>query len=123
MANVKIKQCPFFKETSAKHMPGNTAIQKSFENFIRTKVENPIASYGSSDKNNPAGTPMAREIPKIRHAHLTRDLSIFYTVSGSDPSELKLYAILSHDDAGTGQPVNFKKQKSIARKMANQEFN
>ena len=122
MANVKIRQCPLFKETASRFLIDGSATLKSFENFIKTKVENPIAPYGSSDKSNPAGTPMATEVPKIRHAHLTRDLSIFYTISGANPSELKLYAILTHDEAGTGQPVNYKKQKGIARKMANQDF-
>lgn len=119
---VKIQQCPLFKETAEKFLVDGSSALTSFENFIKTKVENPITPYGSSDKSNPAGTPMAIEIPKIRHAHITKDISIFYTISGSNPSELKLYALLTHAEAGTGQPVNYKKQKSIAKKMSNQDF-
>ena len=90
--------------------------------FIAIKSANPIASYGSSDKPNPLGTPMAMKIPKIRHAHLSSNISVFYTIGGSNPTELKLYAIMSHDEAGTGQPTNAKKQKGLANTMSNQNF-
>jgi hypothetical protein len=65
---------------------------------------------------------MAVEVPKIRHAHLSHDISVFYTVSGSNPTLIKLYAIMTHDEAGIGQPINYKKQKGVAKKMANQVF-
>lgn len=115
-----VKDCEFFKETAGRHLQ-NPAIAKSLAEFIATKQANPIAPYGSSDKSNPVGTPMTKYIPKIRHAHLNRDVSVFYTVSGN-PTELKLYAILSHDEAGTGQPTNPKRQMGIAKKLNNQDF-
>lgn len=116
-----VKDCEYFKQTAAKYLQV-PAIAKSLAEFIATKQANPIAPYGSSDKSNPVGTPMTKYIPKIRHAHLNRDVSVFYTISGN-PAELKLYAILSHDEAGTGQPTNPKRQMGIAKKLNNQDFN
>ena len=120
---VQVKKCQLFNETAAEHgLQAGTPLFKSFADFVKTKITNPIAPYGASDKSNPTGTPMAIEVPKIRHAHLTQDISIFYTVGGKDPTELKLYAMLSHAQAGTGQPLNPKKQKGVARQMRNQDF-
>jgi hypothetical protein len=115
-----IKDCDYFRQTAEKYLQ-NPVIAKSLADFIATKQSNPIAPYGSSDKSNPASTPMAKYIPKIRHAHLGKDVSVFYTISGS-PAELKLYAILSHDEAGTGQPVNHKRQTGVAKQFKNQDF-
>ena len=119
-SKVIVKDCEFFRQSAEKylHVP---AIAESLADFIATKQANPIAPYGSSDKSNPADTPMAKYIPKIRHAHLSQDVSVFYTVSGN-PTELRLYAILSHADAGTGQPTNHKRQTGLAKKLKNQVF-
>jgi mRNA-degrading endonuclease YafQ of YafQ-DinJ toxin-antitoxin module len=116
-----VKDCEYFRKTASKYLQV-PAIADSLAEFIATKQANPIAPYGSSDKSNPVGTPMTKYIPKIRHAHLNQDVSVFYTVSGN-PTELKLYAILSHSEAGTGQPTNPKKQTSVAKKLKNQNFN
>ena len=121
-SKVVVKYCDLFNKTAAQHLRPGTPIYKSFTDFITTKVANPIAQYGSSDKKNPSGTPMSIEVPGIRHAHLTHDISVFYTVSGANPTLLKLYAIMTHDEAGSGQPSNHKVQKGVAKRMANQTF-
>jgi hypothetical protein len=122
--------CQLFKETATKYLgnpdaaPVNavqSGLREAYTEFLKTKMANPTAPYGSSDKANTVRTPMALEVPKIRHAHLTFNVSIFYTISGS-PATLKLYAMLSHDESGTGQPIKIKVQKSMGRRMANQEF-
>lgn len=115
-----IKDCEYFRETASKYLK-NPVIAKSLADFIATKQENPNAPYGSSDKSNPEGTPMTKYIRKIKHAHLNRDVSVFYTISGK-PTELRLYAILSHDEAGTGQPTNPRRQTSVAKQFKNQDF-
>jgi hypothetical protein len=123
--NLVVAESPLFRETAAKYAkPGSTVLARYIE-FIRTKKENPIALFGSprTDKKNPDGTPMSQEVPGIRHAHLTHDVSVFYTISGANPSVLRVYAMLSHDEAGTGQPTNYKVQKSMGKRMANQQFN
>lgn len=111
-----------FIETAKKYLVPGSSLVQSYVNFVKTKVGNPIAAYGSSDKSNPVGTPMALKVPKMRHARLSQDVSIFYTISGSNPSVLRVYALMSHSEAGTGQPPNKKKNASVASKMANQTF-
>jgi hypothetical protein len=120
--NVVVSECPLFQETAARYAkPGNNVLARYAE-FIKTKLENPTAPFGASDKKNPDGTPMAQEVPGIRHAHLTHNISIFYTISGANPAILRVYAILTHDESGSGQPTNYKVQKSIGKRMANQKF-
>jgi hypothetical protein len=119
-----VAESPLFRETAAKYAKPGSAVLARYIEFVKTKKENPIALFGSpkTDKKNPDGTPMSQEVPGIRHAHLTHDVSVFYTISGSNPSVLRVYAMLSHDEAGTGQPTNYKVQKSVGRRMANQNF-
>ena len=118
---VIVMECPLFRESATRHFSKNPRLAEAFAEFIKTKISNPIAPYGPSDKADPAGTPITLYVPKMRHAHLSHDVSIFYTVSGN-PTELKLYAVASHDEAGTGQPRNLIKVKSMGKRMSNQDF-
>lgn len=117
-----VAECPLFRETAAKYARGNPLVLQKYVDFLKTKQENPIAPFGSSDKRNAADSPMSQEVPGIKHAHLTHDVSVFYTLSGANPAVLRVYAILTHDEAGTGQPTNRKVQKSVAQRMSNQTF-
>lgn len=121
---VKLLVCPFYNECveNLKGAKDGAKILKELGSFVKAKMENPNQPYRSSDKANPTGTPLATAIPKIKHAHLTHDVSVFYTLMGSNPNELKLYAVLSHDDSGSGNPPNPKRQKSLGTKMSNQKF-
>ncbi len=120
--NVAISESPLFQETASKYIKSNPKVLEKYIEFLKVKKANPTAPFGGSDKRNTANTPMSLEIPGIKHAHLTHDISVFYTLSGSNPSVLRVYAILSHDEAGIGQPVNMKVQKSMAKRMSNQRF-
>lgn len=121
MSKVAIIRTPMFVETMEENVKKyGSRIVDGLAEFIKTKMANPTHPYGTSDKANPSGTPLAQVVPKIRHAHLTHDISIFYTISGANPCNLKLFAVLSHDQSGTGQPVNIKRQKSIGKQMSNQ---
>lgn len=121
-SNLVISQSPLFLETAAEY--DSPRITKRLDEFIALKMANPMALFGTTktDKPNTSGTPMSQEIPGIRHAHLTHDISVFYTLSGSNPRVLRLYAILSHDEAGMGQPPNTRIQKSMTKRMTNQRF-
>ena len=57
----------------------------------------------------------------MRKVHLTFDISLWYTISGVTPRVIILYAVLTHDESGTGQPEKIPKQKSVAKKMASQD--
>lgn len=118
-----IKRCPLFMETMEEMVKGyGPKITELLASFIKSKMADPTAPYGSSDKANPSGTPAAIAVPKIRHAHLTHDISVFYTVSGSNPAELRLYAVYTHAQSGTSRPPNPKKQASTAKRMGGQTF-
>lgn len=119
---IQVSETPLFRETAAKYARPGSNVLARYAEFIRTKLENPIAQFGASDKKNPEGTPMSQEVPGIRHAHLTHDISVFYTISGANPAILRVYALLTHDEAGSGQPTNYKVQKAVAKRMANQRF-
>jgi hypothetical protein len=119
---VKFQYCDLFKSTYIERSR-NPQIVKKFDEFIRSKSLNPIAPYGSSDKPFRGGGFFSNAVPKLRHAHLTHDISIVYLISGFNPTQIKLYGLFSHDEMGTGQPANIKKQKSLSRQLSNQIFN
>lgn len=106
--------CNLFAESYAakRTLPG---IKDRLKEFIAQKMSNPTAKFGKDDK------PFVDVIP-ANHAKLTSNISIVYTLSGSNPRELRLYGVFAHDDIGTGQPSNQRKQKNFAAKMNNQMF-
>jgi hypothetical protein len=60
------------------------------------------------------------KVPKLRHVHLTRDFSLFYSVDGRDPTVIKLYGVFDHKQSGTGTPSNINRQKNLAKQLGNQ---
>ncbi len=118
-ASVIVETCPLFDETFTRHIVDNDQLRRKLDEFIAFKKSNPLARFGSSDKGD-TGVIFDKEVPGIKHAHLTFDLSIWYTLSGSNPKVIRLYAIMSHDESGTGQPVKVPVMKNVARKMAGQ---
>ena len=113
---------PLFRETLASKTQSNTALRDKVEQFIRIKTQDPTQQFGSSDKPFRSGGIFSNAVPKIRHAHLTHDLSMVYTVSGGDNPVIRLYGIFSHDDMGTGQPQNLNRQRGVASQFAGQSF-
>jgi mRNA-degrading endonuclease YafQ of YafQ-DinJ toxin-antitoxin module len=113
---------PLFRETFAAKSQSNTALRSKVEQFLRVKGEDPTQPFGASDKPFKGGGFFSTAVPKIRHAHLTHDLSMVYTVEGGDPAVVRLYGIFSHDDLGTGQPQNINRQRGMATQLAGQSF-
>jgi hypothetical protein len=118
---VKFQYCDLFKKTYAEKSR-NPQLVKKFNDFITAKSINPINPYGSSDKLFRGGWSFSNYVPKLRHAHLTHDISVVYLISGFNPTQIKLYGFFTHDEMGTGQPPNIKKQKSLAKQLSNQVF-
>lgn len=114
--------CEFFKETFIAKSTENPVIDKKFREFKAYKLENPMANYGSSDEPYISQGPLGKNIPGLKHAHLTRDISVMYTLSGNNPRVIKLYGIVNHKESGTGTPANINKQKSLAKRLVNQTF-
>lgn len=111
---VAILICDLFIESykARSTVPG---VKDRLKEFITQKMANPTAKFGKDDK------PFVDVIPAT-HAKLTSNISIVYTLSGANPKLIKLYGVFTHDDIGTGQPPNQKRQKNIAAKMSNQTF-
>jgi len=90
--------------------------------FMAAKTRDPLAAFGSNDTAFSSKVPLGIAVPKLRHANLSNDLRIFYIIGGRDPTVIKLYAVSTHDESGTGQPSNINRQKSFGKQMANQKF-
>jgi hypothetical protein len=117
---VIFKISPLFKETLTTLATQNPRLIDRIEAFKNFKNQNPLASFGSNDKSSKG--IFLKAVPGIKHAHLTRDISIWYTVSGRDPIEIRLYGLFTHKDTGTGEPQNKKRQLSAAEWLKNQPF-
>jgi len=103
-----------FKTTLGNH-PECGAILKEFR---KSKLENPLAKFGNSDY------PFSNEghFRGYCHAKMTQDISLVYTLSGSNPRVFKLYGFYSHAELGTSRLPNPRKQKSAAQTLHNQTF-
>jgi len=110
-------------EVRASGMLGNTLadkpadIEERLKEFIKYKQANPTAAWGKSDTNFNATGPLGQAIPKLRHAHLNRDISVFYTIEGRDPTVLKIYGVFRHKESGTSTSSNIKIQKQLASQL------
>lgn len=114
--------CPLFKETMQEKLAVNPGLREKFEDFKKTKEVNHMANFGSSDKMFNGEANFIKAVPKLRKAHLTHDLSIFYRLSGANPTVIELYGVFTHDEAGIGQPAHTGRQKQLGKKLVRQEF-
>lgn len=122
MSAVVFRTCDLYKETLIDKARAYPIIGQKMQEFRQFKAANPLQSYGASDKPFIGDQIYGGTIKNIRHAHLTHDIMVVYTISGRDPIMLDLYGIFSHDELGIGQPKNIKRQKAQAKRMANQQF-
>lgn len=113
---------PLFRETFAAKTQSNPALKSKVEQFLQVKGQDPNQQFGANDKPFRSNGIFANAVPKIRHAHLTHDLSMVYTVEGGADPVIRLYGIFSHDDMGTGQPQNLNRQRGVASQFAGQSF-
>jgi mRNA-degrading endonuclease YafQ of YafQ-DinJ toxin-antitoxin module len=98
-------------------------IGQKINDFIQFKTANPLQPYGATDKPFVGKGNFGTVISSLRHAHLTNDIMVVYTISGRNPIEFHLYGVFSHDELGIGQPANIKRQKAAAKRLSNQSFN
>lgn len=120
---VKFEISPLFLQTyQAKTRGGHGAVAKKFEEFRAIKSAHPNQSWGANDRPMKSGGLFSNEIPGVRKAHLTHDISVVYTVSGINPTMIRLYGLFDHDDLGVGSPPNINRQKSMSKTLASQRF-
>jgi hypothetical protein len=53
---------------------------------------------------------------------MTKDISLFYYISGQNPQVISLYGFFTHDESGIGQPSKPAIQKALVKKFGNQEM-
>lgn len=119
---LEVQWSKLFKDTFAEKARANPGLPAIFSEFIQTKIQDPTKPFGSRDTSFNSAGNLAQKVPKLRHAHLMHDLNLCYTISDKDPTIIKLYGVFKHDELGTGQPANMKRQKNVASTMANQDF-
>ena len=118
---VVFHHCDEFNKTFKHHIINSPGVDAAFSEFRKQKSIDPMQKFGSKDYK--LGNHFDKGVPGLLHAGLTHDKSIFYTISGSgDTRHIHLYGIYGHDEAGIGQPGNINKQKSLSKKLSNQDF-
>ena len=120
--NVEFRKSSMFDQSVAVKSKNSLGLVSKLSSFLDAKAVAPSQPWGSSDSAFISAGPLGTTIPKLRHAHLTRDVSVFYTVEGSDPAIVKLYGVFDHRESGTGTPANIKKQKSLAQQLGHQRI-
>jgi hypothetical protein len=118
----KFRVCQLFRQTAQDKFKSYPGLKEKLDAFMSVKKADPMATFGSRDGMFAGGGNFTAAVPKLRHAHMTHDVSIFYRLSGANPTVIDLFGLFSHDESGTGQPANIKKQKSLAKSLANQDF-
>jgi len=118
------RTCDLFRQSLADKILGEPRVLPKFEEFIKTKTLDPMKTFGSNDRPFIRDGFLKDAVPgeTLLHAHLDRDNSVVYSLSGRNPTVIKLYGVLNHADLGTGNPANIKKQRSIAVQFSNQKF-
>lgn len=117
-SSVVFEYCPKFEETRRKYPNAS----EKLADFLRSKKENKLQPYGSKDYPFNPKAPLGDAVPGLKHAHITQDLSVFYTIGGSNPSVIKLYGIFSHQDSGTGNAPNVRVQQTLGKSLKGQRF-
>lgn len=121
--SVEFKGCELYFSSLMDKVRAYPVIGQKMQEFRAFKAANPMANYGSSDKPFLAKQIYGTNIPGIKHAHLTLDIMVVYTLSGANPRTFRLYGIFSHDELGIGQPLNIRKQEPMVKRFKRQEFN
>lgn len=111
--------CDLYDNTVRVHRKQIEAKLRAFMDF---KKQNPMIPANKRDSSAIGGGPFSMAVPGMRKAHLTLDISVWYTVTGADPRIIKLYAVMTHEESGTGEPAKISKQLTVADKMKSQDF-
>jgi mRNA-degrading endonuclease YafQ of YafQ-DinJ toxin-antitoxin module len=122
MTPVAFRTSDLYRSTLVDKARAYPIIGQKMQEFRKFKSENPLQQFGSSDKPFQGGGHFGRTISGLKHAHLTHDIMVVYSISGRNPTLIDLYGIFSHDELGIGQPANIKRQKSQAQRLSGQQF-
>jgi mRNA-degrading endonuclease YafQ of YafQ-DinJ toxin-antitoxin module len=119
--NIVIRQGPDFDKTFQKISQRSSAVNK-FEQFKQMKQDpmQLMTPMGANDKLFEPSGILGREIPSLRHVHITHDISLVYRIHGANPTYVDLYGFYSHDDLGTAPGGGSKKrmQQAVADRLS-----
>jgi hypothetical protein len=113
--------CDMFNATYKDKKARFPIIKSKIREFGAKKASDSMAPYGSADTRFVSNSPISSLLPGMRHAHLTKDLSVWYKITGGAAPIIKLYGIFTHEETGTGTPAKIAKQISISKKLIDQE--
>ena len=119
---VRFQTGPLFDQTWQSRSRNNASLKNKLAQFLQVKSQDPTSNFGASDKPFKSQGFFTMAIPKLKHAHLTHDLSLVYVLEGGADPVIRLYGVFSHDDLGTGTPPNINRQRSMASQLARQTF-
>jgi hypothetical protein len=108
-----------YEETKNRRIMTDGTRRAKLADFLHLKRQNPTAPFGSSDKFFEKKGYFGQLVPGLKHAHLNDDISIVYRLRGNI---LYLYGFYKHDDLGTGEPPNIRKQRSMATRFSHAAF-
>lgn len=98
----------------------HSGLKEKLASFLELKLQNHMAAYGSSDKHYSGSGQFGSLGLGLKHAHLTHNVSVVYRVHGNPPT-IDIYGLYTHDESGTGNPPNTRRQKALASKIGSQQ--
>lgn len=119
------KVCRLFNETLLEKSAELPKIVDDLAKFQAVKSRNPLDRFGSRDALFSSDGYLKNAVPgeKLGHCHIgDNNHSLVYSVQGHHPIVFKLYGIFTHDELGTGQPHNLRRQRSNSDILRNQKF-
>lgn len=122
MSDIVVRTSSIFQDRLQDFITRKPALANRFSDFIKFKTQEPLRAFNNTDRPFLGGVGILKSaVPgeTLQHVHLAGDALLIYSIRGRDPRELKLYALVSHDDLGVGQPANMKRQRQWADRLAN----
>jgi len=107
-----------FRRTYNERVLPYEGVRAKFRQFMHVKRQDPKQQWNPSDRAFVGDAPLG-QVPGLRHAHITSDISIVYRVVNKT---IFLYGFYTHDDLGTGTPAKIPKQKTAATRFQNTQF-
>ena len=93
-------------------------VRAKLRQFMHVKRQDPNQQWNPTDRAFVGDAPLG-QVPGLRHAHLTPDVSIVYRVVNRT---VFLYGFYTHDELGTGTPSKKPLQKAAATRFQNTQF-
>lgn len=111
-----------YSQASKDSIKSKPEIHDKLEEFLTAKTQDPMQPFGKTDTRFIASGPIGKTGLKLRHAHLSQNVSVIYRLHGSNPKLLDIYGVMTHKELGTSTTANIRTQKKVAKKFTKQQF-